>query len=42
MENYNRYTESLNIDCGCNKPKTKPKISNDCGCGGINLPSHDN
>ena len=40
MEKYNKYHESLDIDCGCNK--SKPKINNDCGCGGINLPSHDN
>lgn len=42
MEKYNKYHESLDIDCGCNKPKPKPKINNDCCCGGINLPSHDN
>lgn len=41
MENYNKYNESLDIDCGCNKPKVK-KVKNDCDCGGINLPSHDN
>ena len=40
MEKYNKYHESLDIDCGCNKPK--PKINNDCSCGGINLPSQDN
>ncbi len=40
MEKYNKYHESLDIDCSCNK--SKPKINNDCGCGGINLPSHDN
>ena len=34
MEQYNRYNESLNIDCGCdNQPK--PKVKNDC-CGGEN------
>ena len=42
MEKYNKYHESLDIDCGCNKPKPKPKVNNDCCCGGINLPSHDN
>lgn len=41
MENYNKYNESLDIDCGCDKPKVK-KISTDCDCGGISLPSHDN
>ena len=43
MENYNRYNESLDIDCGCNdnKPKVK-KPKDDCCCGGINLPSHNN
>ena len=39
MEKYNKYHESLDIDCGCNNPK--PKKSSNC-CGGINLPSHDN
>ena len=43
MENYNKYNESLNIDCGCGNttPKVK-KPKDDCCCGGINLPSHDN
>lgn len=41
MENYNKYNESLDIDCGCNKSKVK-KVKNDCDCGGISLPSHDN
>ena len=40
-ENYNKYAESLNIDCGCKK-KPPIKKNNDCGCGGINLPSHSN
>lgn len=39
MEKYNKYHESLDIDCGCNNPK--PKKSNNC-CGGINLPSYNN
>lgn len=39
MEKYNKYHESLNIDC-CDD-KIKPKVKNNC-CGGINLPSHDN
>lgn len=40
MEKYNKYHESLDIDCGCgNSPK--PKKSSNC-CGGISLPSHDN
>ena len=39
MEKYNKYHESLDIDCGCNNPK--PKKSSNC-CGGISLPSHDN
>lgn len=41
MEKYNRYNESLDIDCGCNKPKPK-KVKDDCCCGGISLPSQDN
>jgi hypothetical protein len=41
-ENYNSYIESLNIDCECNKDKKPIKKFSDCGCGGINLPSHDN
>lgn len=43
MENYNKYNESLNIDCGCGNttPKVK-KPKDDCCCGGINLPSHNN
>lgn len=40
MEKYNRYHESLDIDCGCNDTP-KPKKSSNC-CGGISLPSHDN
>ena len=40
MEKYNRYHESLDIDCGCNNTP-KPKKSSNC-CGGISLPSHDN
>lgn len=39
MEKYNKYHESLDIDCGCKDPK--PKKSSNC-CGGISLPSHDN
>lgn len=41
MEKYNKYHESLEIDCCDNKNKSKPKVDNYC-CGGINLPSHDN
>ena len=41
MEKYNKYGESLYLDCGC-KDKKPVKKSNDCGCGGINLPSHSN
>ena len=40
MEKYNKYHESLDIDCGCGEIP-KPKTSNNC-CGGISLPSHDN
>lgn len=40
MERYNKYHESLNIDCDCNEPKKLTK-SNDC-CNGINLNSKDN
>ena len=39
MEKYNKYHESLDIDCGCKDPKHKK--SSNC-CGGISLPSHDN
>ena len=41
MEKYNKYHESLNIDC-CDKEINKPKVKNNCCCDGINLPSHDN
>lgn len=41
MEKYNKYGESLYLDCSC-KDKKPIKKSNDCGCGGINLPSHSN
>ena len=41
MEKYNKYGESLNLDCNC-KGKSPIKKTHDCGCGGINLPSHDN
>ena len=40
MEKYNKYHESLIIDCCDKLPKPKKK-NNDCCCGGINLPSHD-
>lgn len=40
MEKYNKYHESLDIDCGCGETP-KPKKSSNC-CGGISLPSHDN
>ena len=40
MEKYNKYHESLNIDC-CDKEIKKPRIKNNC-CDGINLPSHNN
>lgn len=44
MERYNKYHESLYIDCcptngKCGKP---PKKKDPCGCGGVNLPSCDN
>lgn len=39
MEKYNKYHESLKIDC-CDKVP-KPKTTSNC-CGGISLPSHDN
>lgn len=41
MEKYNKYHESLDIDCGCDKPKVIKK-NNDCCCEGMSLPSHDN
>ena len=40
MEKYNKYHESLEIDC-CDKNKSKPKVNNYC-CGGINIPSRNN
>ena len=42
MENYNKYNETLNIDC-CNKKTTAKtvKSSNSC-CGGESLPSYNN
>ena len=39
MKKYNKYHESLYIDCGCDKPT--PKKKNNC-CEGMSLPSHDN
>ena len=41
MEKYNKYHESLNIDC-CDKEINKPKVKNNCCCDGVNLPSHNN
>ena len=41
MEKYNKYHESLNIDC-CDKEINKSKAKNNCCCDGINLPSHNN
>ena len=41
MEKYNKYHESLNIDC-CDKEIDKPKVKNNCCCDGVNLPSHNN
>lgn len=41
MEKYNKYGESLYFDCGCDDNK-QPKNIDNCSCGGINLPSHDN
>lgn len=38
MEKYNKYHESLDIDCGCNKPKNTNK--KDCCCEGLS--SQDN
>ena len=44
MEKYNKYHESLDIECCDKLPKVnnKNKKNNDCCCEGINLPSHDN
>lgn len=39
MEKYNKYHESLKIDC-CDKVP-KPKTTSNC-CGGVSLPSYDN
>lgn len=41
MEKYNKYHESLDIDC-CDKEINKPKKKSNCCCDGINLPSHNN
>lgn len=41
MEKYNKYGESLYVDCNC-KEKIETKKSNNCSCGGISLPSCDN
>ncbi len=41
MKKYNKYGESLYLDCEC-KENTPNKKSSNCACGGINLPSHDN
>ena len=41
MIKYNKYHEYLNIDC-CDKEINKPRVKNNCCCGGIDLPSHDN
>lgn len=40
METYNKYHESLDIDCCSKLPK--PKSKTNCCCEGISLPSHDN
>lgn len=44
MERYNKYHESLDVDCTCNKSKTKKEVKNvsGCECGGMKLPSHSN
>ena len=39
MEKYDKYHQSLNIDC-CDK-LPKPKTTPNC-CGGVSLPSNDN
>lgn len=39
MDRYNKYNETLNIDCCNQKPRNKK--NNNC-CGGSSLPSHDN
>ena len=40
MEKYNKYHQSLEINC-CDK-LPKPKVKNNCCCEGMKLPSHDN
>lgn len=41
-EFYNKYNESLDIDC-CNTPKPPPPPKKTCGCNcGESLPSYDN
>ena len=42
MEKYNKYHESLEIECCDNKNKSKAKVKNNCCCEGMKLPSHDN
>lgn len=41
MKKYNKYGESLYLDCNCKDNKQPKKVDN-CSCGGINLPSYDN
>lgn len=41
MENYNKYRESLDIDCNCKNRPPKPQNKN-CGCGGVDMKSKDN
>lgn len=41
MEKYNKYHESLDIDC-CDKEINKPKVKNNWCCDDINLLLHNN
>lgn len=41
MDNYNKYHESLNINCGCGQ-KAAPRRPAPCDCPGEKLPSCDN
>lgn len=41
MESYNKYRESLDIDCKCNNVKSIPPQNNSC-CGGVDMQSKDN
>ena len=41
MEEYNKYRESLDIDCNCNNIKSPSPQNNSC-YGGVDMQSEDN